>query len=193
MQRALASFVLLFALAGCAKYEFDLTNPPALATHVGRKAFAEVKVEPLDYRLKAVENRLVMEIYNPTQDMIELVGPKCAVVDPQGQSHPLRSQSIAPGSFIKLIFPPMRPRVYDPYYYGPAWNVGLGVGYQVDSRTRYKTSPSPAPSPQYFTYYDDGDSYFWDWKGAGDCRIQLAFRQGDKEFRQEFSFTRKKM
>jgi hypothetical protein len=71
------------------------------------------RVDPLEYSMRTVDNRLVVRVFNPTDDAIELVGPRCSVVDPDGQSHPLRTQSIAPGSFIKLIFPRRARRLYD--------------------------------------------------------------------------------
>ncbi|MEO6436467.1 MAG: hypothetical protein ABIP55_12010, partial [Tepidisphaeraceae bacterium] len=126
------SMLMLLCLSGCAKYEYALVRPPELARHIGRSIDQVFKIEPLEYRLRTADNRLVMRAYNPTNDAIELIGPKCSVVDPSGQSHPLRSSTIAPQSFIKLIFPPTRPRAYDPYH-GPTWSTGIGVGMRVDA------------------------------------------------------------
>src|SRR5437879_2762117 len=133
MRSPVRILALVFLLAGgCAKYEYNLVKPPDLARHISANTDTVFTLDPLEYRLRTVENRLVMRAFNPTSDVIELVGPKCSVVDPDGQSHPLRSQSIAPQSFIKLIFPPPRPQVYEPYY-GPYWGVGLGVNTRVDA------------------------------------------------------------
>jgi hypothetical protein len=182
--------LLLCSISGCAKYEFNLVQPADRSQHIGAKTDAVVAIDPLEYRLRAVDGRLVMRIFNPTEDPIELIGPKCTVVDPKGQSHPLRSETMAGGSFIKLIFPPMRPRVYQPYY-GPT--IGVGVGYSARGACRpFRYQPMPS-TPRYFTVYDESDTYYWDWKGEGEVRIALVFRRGDKEFRHEFLFRRVKM
>src|SRR5215207_3085901 len=103
-----------FVTTGCARYEYTLTQPPDLARHIGAQSDQVVDVDPLQYRLRTVDNRLVVRIYNQTDEPIELLGDKSFVVDPDGQSRPLRGQTIAPHAFMKLIFPPIRPRVYDP-------------------------------------------------------------------------------
>jgi hypothetical protein len=193
-----APLLLTVALAattvGCARYEYDLVQPPELTRHIGTKVDQVVAVEPLEYRLRTADNRLVMRVFNPTTQPIELLGPRSSVVDPQGQSHPLRSQSIAPQSFIKLIFPPLRPRLYDA---GPTFGVGVGV-YSGGARHRHRRfidDPYPAAydAPRYVAVYDEGDTYYWDWSGTGEARINLAYRQGDREFRHEFTFRRVKM
>jgi hypothetical protein len=185
-------------VAGCTTYEYQLVRPPELSRHIGRNVDQVVQVEPLEYRLRTADNRLVMRVFNPTEDPIELIGPKCSVVDPGGQSHPLRSGTMAPGSFIKLIFPPLRPRTYDPYY-GPTWHTGVGVGVRVDAHARRRAVPAQPPPPSaaarpvYLQVYDEGDTYYWDWKGGGEIRVLLVYRRGDTEFRHDFVFRRKKV
>ena len=202
----LALFVFVAACAtGCARYEYDLVEPSEHAGHVGASLDKSVTIEPLTYRLRSVDNRLVIRVFNDTDDAIELLGARSSVVDPNGQSHPLRGQTMAPKSFIKLILPPPRPRVYDT---GPTF--GVGVGYGVHS------SIAPAPSdglpdrrefhkhhnewepyfrdePQYIAVVDDSDVYYWDWKGGGDARVHLVYRRGDSEIRHSFVFRRVKM
>jgi hypothetical protein len=192
--RALTLVLCIAFVGGCAKYEYNLVKPPDLARHIGTGTDAVVTVDPLEYRLRTVDNRLVMRIFNSTEDAVELLGPKCSVVDPEGQSHPLRSQSIAPGSFIKLILPPPRPRVYDPYY-GPTIGVGVGVGGRVDAYpySRYRYYDPYPPEPRYLAVYDENDVTYWDWRGEGECRVVLTFRRGEKEFRHEFLFRRQKL
>ena len=51
------------------------------------------------------DNRLVMRVFNRRRMRSSSV-PK-RIVDPNGQSHPIRGQTIVPGSFIKLIIPPI--------------------------------------------------------------------------------------
>ena len=182
-------------LGGCARYEYQLVRPPDLTRHVGRGTDQVFTLEPLQYRLRTVDNRLVMRIFNPSQEPIELLGAQSTVVDPNGQSRPLRSLSIAPGSFIKLIFPPPRPRVYDPHY-GPSWHTGVGVGIRVDARTRGRHPPPPyfmSTTPRYLDVYDDADAFFWEWRGEGEARMTLVYRRGDEEFRHDFLFRRIKV
>src|SRR3954471_5150052 len=103
------SFLLVGLVGGCAKYEFDLTEPADLARHIGREGETVLHRDELEYRFQSVDNRLLMHVVNATEDQIELIGPESTVVDPRGQSHPFRAQAIAPRSYIKLILPPMRP------------------------------------------------------------------------------------
>src|SRR5689334_8058091 len=100
----LKSITLLVAaalLTGCARYEFDLVSPPNLARHIGGQSDEAVRIDPLEYRLRASENRLVMSIFNPTADPITLAGERSYVIAPDGQSHPLRTQTIAPNTFVR--------------------------------------------------------------------------------------------
>src|SRR6185437_1879477 len=96
----LACFFALLALSlgGCAHYEYDLVQPADLTAHVATKHDTIVHVDPLEYRLRTVDNRLVVQIFNPTDDNIQLIGPRSTVVDPQGQSHPLQGGPIPPHS-----------------------------------------------------------------------------------------------
>jgi len=183
--RSATALCLLCLLAtcagGCATYEYNLVQPAELARHIGSKADETVTVDPLQYRLRTVDNRLVMRIFNPTEDPIELVGARSTVVDPSGQSHPLRGQTIAPNSFMKLIFPPRRPQVYYPSA-GPTFGVGVGTAYRVDALPGgrswypygpYRLGPSygapyawygypwygPIPYGYWDGYYDGGPRY----------------------------------
>jgi hypothetical protein len=182
--------VLLLALAtGCAKYEYDLVSPPDLRTHIGRKTDAVTPVEPLTYRWRTVDNRLVVRVFNPTEDPVELLGERSTVVSPDGQSHPLRGQTIAPSSHAKLILPPPRPRVYNS---GPTF--GVGVGMHVDARDRgFPHDPYHHDRPRYLTIYDDENALYWNWNGETEVRLTLVYRRGEDEIRHPFTIRRKKM
>ena len=202
----LALFVFVVAAGGgCARYEYDLVEPREHTRHIGREVDQAVEIDPLTYRLRSVDNRLVMRVYNNTDESIELLGDKSTVVDPEGQSHPLLSQSIAPRSFIKLIIPPPRPQVYD---HGPTFGVGVGYGIHssvvptphdgLPDRRLFHThhnawEPYFRDSPQYFTVYDESDTFYWNWKGTGEARVNLVYRRGDSELRHAFVFRRVKM
>jgi hypothetical protein len=184
-------FVLMMAAAaGCARYEFDLVEPAELARHVG-KTQERVSLEPLTYRLEAYENRLVMRIENPTEEAIEVLGEQSVVVSPDRQSHPIRSQSIAPGSFVKLILPPIPPRVDR---FGPS--LGLGLGVRASRGGVHKPVgrglADPVAAPRYFSINED-DAYYWEWAGETTVRMTLVYRRGREEFRQGFVWVRRKM
>jgi hypothetical protein len=194
MRAVLATLTALFLLGGCARYEYDLIQPAEHARHIGTRIDQVVVLDPLEYRLQSMDNRLVMRVFNPTDDPIELLGVRSSAVDPDGQSHPLRSQTIAPQSFIKLIFPPPRPRVYD---HGSSFGFGVGIHsssypyYHHHNRCHFHDVAYDVP--RYFAVYDESDSYFWDWKGTGEARIILVFRRGESELKHEFTFRRIKM
>lgn len=175
------NFVCLIALllwcGGCATYEYDLVHPPELARHIGQKPDA-VTVDPLIYHLQSYDNRLVMQVQNPTVDPITLIGDQSTIVDPAGQSHPLRNQTIAPGSFIKLIFPPIPPRI-DPV--GPS----IGIGVRYGRHAAYQ-------EPQYLSLYEDS-TFYWDWDGQTDAKMTLVYERNGNRFGHSFVFHRKKM
>ena len=135
-----------------------------------------------------------MQVHNPTTQPIKLLGAQSFVVDQRGQSHPLRSQTIGPQSFIKLVRPPVRTPVAPG---GPVIGIGIGAGFE---RAYY--GPGYAtwdafyePYWTYPRYYsENGDSDYWDWSGQTDVRLDLTFQEDDfKPFSQEFTFRRRKM
>jgi len=187
--KSLATVLLLLVGVGCASFEHDLVQPPELRAHIGSKTDTTTHLDPLIYKWRTVDNRLVVRIFNPTNDSIELLGEKSTVVAPDGESHPVRSQTIAPQSHAKLILPPLRPRVYRP---GPSF--GVGVGMRVDSRRgaeRHAAHAPPSVEPRYLAVYD-GDSAYWDWRGETDVRLTLVYQRGDAPLRHEFTIHRNK-
>lgn len=186
--RTACLFVLLWA-GGCARYEYDLVEPADLARHIGGAADEHVSLEPLHYILRSYENRLVMRIENPLDEPIQLLGEKSYVVDPSGQSHPLRSQTIAPKTFIKLILPPPRP-----YYREDGPYFGIGVGVSSARWGRYPAYDAWVwDEPRYYTIYNESDAGWWDWEGETDVRMMLVFARGREGFSQMFVWHRKKM
>lgn len=173
-------------LCGCASYEYQLREPATFSQRIGGEE-RRLEFEPLIYHLRSYENRLVMRVQNPTTQPIELLGSQSSIVDPAGQSHPLRSQTIAPNSFIKLIFPPLRPRAY-------GTETTFGVGLRVDSGggENYDRGGALYTEPAYLGVYDDGDVLYWDWKGESSARISLVYLRAGNTFRNEFVFDRVK-
>ncbi|HEY7086605.1 MAG TPA: hypothetical protein VH518_00870 [Tepidisphaeraceae bacterium] len=189
--RVLAALLLAGGwLIGCTQYEYDVVRPPELAQHVGAKEDVVIQLDPLEYRLRTVENRLVMRIYNHTDDAMTLVGQRSSVVDPDGQSHPLPTLSMPPGSFIKLILPPPAPVIET----NPTFGIGVSGGFGDSRRRGYPYDPEYglADGPRYFTVYDNGQ-FYWDWKGEGSIRLNLAFDRGGKTFEHEFVIGRRKV
>jgi hypothetical protein len=132
-------------------------------------------------------------VFNPTKDTILLLGRLSSAVDPAGQSHPLAEQTIAPASYVKLILPPMRPRL-EPS--GPTIGIGFGaVGYRDETPAwagpgyRYE----PANQPRYLYVEDPGSAMYWDWEGETDVRLTLVYRRGESQFRHEFTFHRRRV
>lgn len=179
---------------GCASYEYDILAPAELTRHVGKEPTA-FTIDPLEYRLQTVENRLVMHIHNPTADAIQLVGDKSVVVDPGGQSRGLKSQTIAPSSFVKLILPPMPTRIERT---GPSFGIGVGIGsagYRGCRGYPYYGSAWNDPwydEPRYYAVFDPNDGY-WEWDGEGSVRVSLTFDRAGKAFTHAFTIGRKKM
>jgi hypothetical protein len=187
----IAALILLFA-GGCARYEYDIVAPPELARHIGGDRDEVIRADPLEYRLRSYDNRLVIDIFNPTGDAIVLAGDRSYVVDPRGQSHPLRTQSIAPSAFVKLILPPMRPQ----FRSSPTIGVGVGFGFSRAYYNRYGYGRFHDPlwdEPQYYTYYDESDATYWSWEGETDARLHLVFQRGQSTFTQDLTFHRRKM
>jgi hypothetical protein len=203
----LAAAVLLI-LAGCARYEFDLIDPPDLATHVGEKQDTVFRTDAAEYRLRAVSGRLVMRVYNTGEQPLTLAGERSSVVDPAGESHPLIAQTIEPGSYIRLLFPPPLPTLQRS---GPSFRIGVGGGYRYgyyrfrDDRGRRYTHRYPRYDPyfaddgfyetRYYRVYDDANPLYWDWRGEGQIRIKLVYELPDdgETLEDRFVIVRTKM
>ena len=193
-------------LGGCARYEYDLVHPPELRRHVGPKTDQVIRLDSIEYRLRTVDNRLVMRAYNRSDVPLQLLGEQSVVVAPDGESHPIRGRTIPPGSYVKLIFPPPRPRIQN---YGPTFGVGVGVGYSSHDRYHGVVGASPNVhdplydhGPAYLTMYEPAEALYWDWQGETDARMILVYRRAgpsaatapaSSEIRHEFTFHRRKM
>jgi hypothetical protein len=180
---------------GCTRYDWRVTAPPELAGTFDEKAELARDAGQLQYRLVASENRAVVRIANPTTRPVTLLGGSSVVVDPGGQSHALRTQTIAPNSFAKIIIPPLRPQVR------PGPSIGFGVGVGIGSTYHRRGYPYGGvgaydgfpDEPAYYTVYEDDDSYYWDWHGEGAVRALLRYRwDGGEETTQELTIQRTK-
>ena len=195
-----SAFILLSLLPGCARYEYDVVQPADLAGHVGEKSWVALRrSNDLEYCLRAADNRLVMHIYNRGGQPVKLLGADSAAVDSRGESHPLQSAIIPPGSYAKRVFPPPPPRVQR---YGPSF--GFGIGYAGAARVRgrhnrhhphrFHSAAAHDFEPRYYSVYDPNDRTFFNWPGESAVRFLFAYQaEGDEVFRHEFLIRRRKM
>lgn len=174
---------------GCARYEYDLVQPPEFAGHIGEQADVVVDRPPFRYRLRSYQNHLVIQIASISDRPIMLLGSQSTLVDPHGQSHPLASLTIAPSSFIKFVLPPEPP---EPAPTGPSIGIGVGTGVGFGTGVGVEESlaaPLPPREPPEYA----SDRVYWTWDG-GDVRITFAFQEGHAEpFAQAFVFRQRKM
>ena len=105
------AWTALFA-SGCAHYEYDIVAPPELARHVGGAQDEVIRADPLEYRLRSYENRLVLNVFNPTGDA-ETARP--------GQPVKSTAWIFAPW----LLTPPLAPLRADPRFKTLCDGIGL--------------------------------------------------------------------
>lgn len=188
---------LFAAGGGCARYEYDLMEPADVAQRVGRKSSVVIPMEPaVRYEARTYNDRLVLFVFNDSDaEPLKLLGEDSYAVDPRGESHPLPTRTIAPGSSTKLIFPPVRPT----FRAGPSFGVGVGVGlgsargrrgYYGARRYGAFGDPFHDDYPRYYQLTDDGATY-WSWPGSGtDVSVRLVYQRGAERFEHEFTFRR---
>lgn len=184
----------MIVAAGCSHFEYDIVEPTNLAQRIGTKASITMPLAPIRYEAQSSNDRLVLLIHNESDEPIKLLGEDSFVVDPQGQSHPLPTQTIAPAASAKLILPPVRPTFRQS---GPTMGVGVGVSHNY-GRAGYRHGFAGDPYfydeyPRYYAMQDDGTRY-WEWTGDGtEARVRIVFHSGDKQFHHDFIFRRVKV
>jgi hypothetical protein len=170
-------------MTGCVSYDYQIVEPANLSRHVGDQ-LVTMTWDPLEYRFRRNNDRLAMTIVNPTTNRIVLLGDRSYVVDPKGESHPLRGQAIAPHSYTSMLLPPPQavvqttyPGIYaygpGPVWYGPYWG-----GFYNDFYYGPVTS-----------YYHVNTPYDWKWD-VGQARLRLTYDQGGKIFDHDFVIAR---
>jgi hypothetical protein len=171
----------LLGVGGCASTTFDIVNPPEFARRISSDSDTLVEMKPLAYRFTVVEDRLVARIYNPGDEAISILGPDSYVVDPQGQSHVVTSQTIPAGAFVKLILPPLPP---DRTPTGPS------LSFEVSSSGLTMDNPQPKlERPGVGGAVVDT----WSWPADGTVKLNFRYRIGNKEpFTHSFSIRRHK-
>ncbi|MDP9174545.1 MAG: hypothetical protein M3O30_11855 [Planctomycetota bacterium] len=192
MGRVIAVAFIILGLAfcqGCASYEFDIVQPPSASRPIGKDEISKIHIDPLDFAFRTVEGRLVMWVRNDTKDPIEILGSRSAVVDPNGQSHPLLGQTIVPGSFIKLVLPPFRPRIDQP---SPAIGIGIGISSGGPDGPGYVRPNGFGGGTARMDIDESANPYYWDWEGETEVRLTLVYQRGDTINQISFIFHRVK-
>jgi hypothetical protein len=175
-------------LTGCRTYTYQIVQPAQAAATVADQA-VPASVAPLEYTFSRAGDRLAVQIHNPTEDRVTLVGQKSYVVDPTGQSHLLPGAVIAPRSHIIMYLPPRPQRIEARStgfamgwgfggYHGGMWPYGGGYYDPI-----YYYGPS-------ITTYDIPTPYDWKW-GTGLARLSLLFERGEETFEHQFEFNRR--
>ena len=182
---------LLLTGTGCSSYEYDIIQPTDLAQHVGCNSDVVITRGSLLYRFRSYESHLVIQIHNPTTQPITLMGGQSFVVDTQGQSHPVQTQTIGPEAYIKLILPPTPPEILAP---------GPGIGIELGMERIYPYGPGGyAPFDDPFLYTPPylvavgSNQESWEWTGQRQVQLGLSFWRGGASFEQGFVFRRRKI
>jgi hypothetical protein len=136
-----------------------------------------------------------MHIHNRGGSTVKLVGADSIALDPRGESHPMYSATIPPGSFISRIFPPPRPQVER---YGPTVGVGVGASYGAAHGPYGYPYHDPFYyedfGPRYYSIYDPNDHSYFDWPAETSVRLMFAYqREGGEQLRHEFLVRKRKM
>jgi hypothetical protein len=179
---------LALLCSGCATYEFEVKQPSVPQPLVTADRETNLSLDPLQYQLIADKGHLVMFIDNPTASVVDLLGEKSAVIDPDGVSHPLQDETIQAGSSIKEIFPPPVDQTESPtsnWLVSPsAPIVGPTDASGYIRPMGYGNQPTDAQSDQ--------SIYHWSWDGQSDVEMTLVFSKSGQEFEHHFLIHRRR-
>lgn len=176
--------MLLLSGVGCARYEYNITQPADLARHIGKDP-VPIQRGPLVYRMQTYENRLVMQVENPTEHPVQLEGERSWIVTPDSESRPLQPQAIAPGAHVRVVLPPLAQRVARS---GPS----LGIGFGIGTGGRVGTGVG-AGMPLYGDrlYFDEDST--WTWPAGAVIRLHLVGEHDGNPFTHDFIIDRQRM
>jgi hypothetical protein len=176
--RTFIPLLLTLICSGCETIEFDATpQGGGQSVRVTNDQDVQISLPPLQYRMRADEGHLIVWIENPTNVAVELVGDNSAVIDPQGDAHPLLDQMILPGAWIKAVFPPV--------YEGPPPPAGNPSANPINpyDRPGFISVPDASQSEQ-------SRDATWQWDDELEIQLNLVFQRGQQQFQQQFSFRR---
>lgn len=171
------------SLCGCVSYQYRVIEPKGVAQPIAEHPVL-VQYAPLEYHFAKSHDRLAVQINNPTDEQITLVGERSSVVDPAGESHPLRGQVLEPRSFGRMLLPPPPISIpYPDYYYGwgPYWGPYGGPYYPYYYGGWY--GPPPV------SYYEVRTPFNWTWK-TGPARLHLTYNRKGATFEHYFEIVR---
>jgi hypothetical protein len=181
------TWLLLLAVAGvcatgCVSYQYRVVQPPGIPQVITKTPLG-IHYDPLDYRLSREQDHLGVRIINPTEDRIQLISDRSYIVDPNGESHPIRGRAIAPHSYVWLLLPPV-PHTYAYPDYSWGWGWGWG-GYYPYWGPWYGGYWWPPP----ISYYQVTTPYDWGWR-TGLVRVHLSFDRKGAAFEHDFEVIR---
>jgi hypothetical protein len=176
--------------SGCKTYVYRVVQPAQASRMVIADRPLTIHYEPLDYSFHRDHDRLVMHIINPTDDRLTVQGNRSYVVDPQGESHPLRARVIGPHSHAVLLLPPPPITAQTVGGYGPGWGWGggwgWGWGWGPGIYNGFYGDWFYGPP---VTYYTMVTPYDWKWK-EGPVRLRLSYEREAKTFAHDFELVR---
>lgn len=170
---------------GCGTYVYRVVQPGGVTQTITDQPVV-LRYDPLEYRLVRQKDRLAMRIVNPTGDRIVLDGARSYVVDPEGESHPLRPHILGPQSFTHLLLPPLPFTVAYPDYYwgwGPGWGWGPYDPFWGPFYGPAFYGPPPLSYARVITRYD------WTWK-TGAARMRFTYQRNTNVFEHNFEIIR---
>ncbi len=183
-----ASLLVLACLTGCASYQYDLVEPPLYAGALDGSGPRPFALDPLQYTVGTAEDRLSIQVFNPTGETVQLSGRESSVVDPDRRSHPLIDQTIAPQSYVRIVLPPLRPWAGTTGFVGGSPASQNDGGVSAEEQKAYSNTGHAADPG-----YDRASPVYWDWPGPGDVRVHLVYRRGDgSTFAHDLAFRRRK-
>jgi hypothetical protein len=171
---SLLLLAMMLSVTGCQSYVYRVVQP-ATGSQVIANQPVSVHYDPLDYQFARNSDRLSMRILNPTDNQVQLVANRSYVVDPKGETHPMRGRLIAPHSYISMLLPPIPltlPYAYPGWAWGPYWT-GPYYGYY----------------DPWYGYYQVFTQYDWTWK-TGLARLHLNFEHAGQTFTHDFQIAR---
>ena len=175
-------------VCGCRTYNYRLVQPAEAAHVIADQPFA-IHYDPLEYTFWRERDRLAMRIANPTTDRIVLQGNRSCVVDPSGESHPLRGHVLGPHSFTVMLLPPWPHTVQVVGGYGPRWGWGPGWGWGPPGYYGYYDDWYYGPP---VTWYQVTTAYDWQWH-TGPARLRLSYEREGKTFDHNIELLRERV
>ncbi|HWE96722.1 MAG TPA: hypothetical protein VG269_22370 [Tepidisphaeraceae bacterium] len=166
----------LVFMTGCAAQEYDIVQPPEFRRHIGRDQDAIIRAGPVEYRMRAVEDRLVIRIFNRSAGALQLLGDGSSVTDPSGNSQLILSGTIPPGGFKKVVLPPT--------VYSPPTGAGVYRGPELGGEPGLHEPLMDQPG------FGAGRPA-WEWPAGAEVQVMLTFQvDGNPPFSQRWTIRK---